>query len=142
MDEEPQVTLRRVDDYAFDVDFAMDVPTLRVDEPEPMGDSTGPNAARLLAAAVGHCLSASLLFCLAKARVDIGDVKTTATGRLQRNDRGRWRVASLAVRIEHGAGPDEQEKMKRCLGLFEDFCVVTESIRAGIPVEVSVTPAA
>jgi hypothetical protein len=32
--------------------------------------------------------------------------------------------------------------MQRCLELFEDFCVVTQSVRAGINVEVDVEPTA
>jgi hypothetical protein len=30
---------------------------------------------------------------------------------------------------------------ERCLGQFEDFCVVTESVRRGIPVAVTVVDA-
>jgi len=30
--------------------------------------------------------------------------------------------------------------MQRCLELFEDFCVVTQSVRAGIAVDVAVEP--
>jgi uncharacterized OsmC-like protein len=138
MDESPTVRLTRVDDYAFDVDFDIDVPTLRSDEPEPLGKGDGPNPTRMLLAAVGHCLSASLLFCLSKAHIEVGDVKTTATARLERNEKGRWRVSSMAVRIEHGADAETTQKMKRCLELFEDFCVVTGSVRHGIPVEVTV----
>ena len=32
--------------------------------------------------------------------------------------------------------------MERCLGQFEDFCVVTQSVRQGIPVTVEVVDAA
>jgi hypothetical protein len=31
--------------------------------------------------------------------------------------------------------------MRRCLELFQDFCIVTESVRQGIPVSVDVAPA-
>jgi hypothetical protein len=30
--------------------------------------------------------------------------------------------------------------MRRCLELFEDFCVVTQSVRRGIDAEVAVAP--
>jgi len=38
-----------------------------MDEPEPMGGNSGPNACKVLAATIGNCLTASLLFCLQKA---------------------------------------------------------------------------
>lgn len=144
MEETFAVTLSRHDDYRFDVDFGDGSgTTLRMDEPEPLGDGTGPNAARVVAAAIGNCLSASLLFCLAKARIDVADVKTHVTGTLVRNERGRMRLGSLAVRIEPNVGGVPPEKIQRCLDIFEDFCVVTASVRDGLDVAVEVeTPAA
>ena len=39
--------------------------------------------------------------------------------------------------------PEAEPRMRRCLELFEDFCVVTASVRDGIAVDVAVdTPAA
>jgi len=138
-----EVTLSRHEKYQFDVDFLDGSrATLRMDEPEPLGDGLGPNAARVLAGAIGNCLSASLLFCLGRAHIDVGDVETRITGTIVRNERGRMRLGSLKVRIDPDVGTVPSEKMQRCLDIFEDFCLVTASVREGLDVEVEVgTPA-
>jgi hypothetical protein len=65
-----------------------------------------------------------------------------ATGRLERNERGRYRIAGIDVVLSISERRGELPHQERCLEQFEDFCVVTESIRAGIPVSVSVVDAA
>ena len=133
------VTLSRRENYQFDVDFRdASGTTLLVDEPAPLGNDTGPNAARVLAAAVGNCLSASLLFCLDKAHIAVEDVETRITGTIVRNERGRMRLGSLNVHIEPNVGGVPPEKLQRCLDIFEDFCLVTASVREGIDVQVEV----
>ncbi len=136
------VTLELQQGFEFDVDFQQPgVPPLRMDEPPPLGAGHGPSAARVLAAAVGHCLSASALFCLRKARVDVRGVRTHVRGSLVRNEHGRLRVGRLAVTILPELGSGDPGRVARCLELFEDFCVVTQSVRAGIDVKVNVEPA-
>lgn len=139
--ETVEVRLDQQDLYRFSVLFGQDgVEPLVVDEPAPLGAGAGPNASRLLAAAVGHCLSASALYCLDKARVPVQGVQTTVTGQLERNERGRLRIGGLQVQIDVAVAEADRSRMVRCLELFEDFCVVTASVRNGIPVEVDVRP--
>jgi organic hydroperoxide reductase OsmC/OhrA len=136
-----EVMLDLQDGYRFLVDFDEDgVPPLLMDEPEPLGEGGGPSAARLLAAAVGNCLSASALYCLRRARIDVHAMRTTVNAALERNDAGRLRVKGIAVRIEPVVDTSEHARMRRCLELFEDFCVVTQSVRGGIDVNVTVEP--
>jgi organic hydroperoxide reductase OsmC/OhrA len=111
---------------------------LIMDEPPPLGERNGPNASRLLAAATANCLSASLMFCLAKEEVPARAVQTEATCTLIRNDKKRLRVGRLDVRITAGDALLDSKKRDRCMDLFEDFCVVTASLRQGIPVGVEV----
>src|SRR5690625_6506194 len=69
VEQEFAITLDWRGGYEFTVDFELDgVPPLLTDESPPLGEGVGPSPARLLAAAVGNCMSASLKFCLDKAR--------------------------------------------------------------------------
>jgi organic hydroperoxide reductase OsmC/OhrA len=139
--EDVTVTLELESGYRFRVDLGDPAwPPLLVDEPRPLGEGSGPNASRVLAAAVGNCLSASLLFCLRKARVEVGSLRTVVRATAARNQRGRLRVTGLAVSIEpHLLDPAaDLSRVHRCLDIFEDFCVVTESVRGGLAVDVRV----
>jgi organic hydroperoxide reductase OsmC/OhrA len=131
--------LERVRDYRFRVKFdSPSMPDILMDESEPLGKGEGPNASRLLSAAVGNCLSASLLFCLSKARVDVGNLETSVETVTRRNEKGRWRITELRVKLSPSVKEDDVERSKRCMDLFEDFCVVTQSVRNGIRVTVGV----
>jgi uncharacterized OsmC-like protein len=113
-------------------------PALTIDEPPPAGDGAGPNPAALLAAAVGGCLAASFTFCLRKARIDPDGVVARANARLVRNETGRFRIGDITVDLTVRVSENDEPKLARYSSLFEDFCIVTESVRRGIPVTVTV----
>lgn len=133
------LTLEQVQDFEFRVKFdGPGVADLMVDEPAPLGRGAGPNAARLIGAAVANCLTSSLLFCLRKFRQSPGPLRAEVHGEIVRNAQGRMRIGRFDVTIHLGAAPDTLQHFDRCLAQFEDFCVVTESVRHGIPVGVRV----
>lgn len=133
------ITMDQIQDFQFRVKFDKDqYPDLTMDEPPPLGADTGPNASRLLAAAVGNCLSASFLFGARKVRANIESLHTTVKIWYARNERGRLRIGKLKVEIEPKFDAADAAKIGRCVGLFEDFCVVTQSVRGGIDVSVEV----
>ncbi|MES9833931.1 MAG: OsmC family protein [Candidatus Thiodiazotropha sp. DIVDIV] len=133
------IHMEQEEDYAFRVKFDLKkAPDVIMDEPPPLGERNGPNASRMLAAAAANCLSASLMFCLAKEEVPSNNVSTEVTCTIVRNDKKRLRVGRLDVRITAGDELLSSKKSERCLSLFEDFCVVTASLRDGIPVGVEV----
>ncbi len=133
------ISIDQIRDYEFRVRF--DKPPgaeLIVDEPPPLGHDAGPNPSRLLAAAIGNCLAASLLFCVRKARANLESLHTEVKVQIVRNERKRLRVGRVEVTIEVGLPEADKAAARRCLPLFEDFCTVTQSIRDGIEVEVRV----
>jgi uncharacterized OsmC-like protein len=135
-----EISIEQIHDYEFRVRFDKEhYQQLELDEPAPLGADRAPNASRILSAAIGNCLSASLLFCATKARVKLGPIRTTVKTRISRNERGRLRVASIDVEIDPGISVDwASSKALQCLDIFEDYCTVTESVRQGIDVHVNV----
>lgn len=135
------VKLDRLDEYRFVVDFGTPgLDGITVDEMPPLGAGQGPNPTRLLGTAIGSCLAASLLFCLGKARISVGEMTASVTGSLQRNEKGRLRVDNLHVVLNPEMAAQDVARMGRCLEVFEDFCIVTQSVRDGVAVSVNVEP--
>ncbi len=133
------ITVDQVEDFEFRVRF--DNPQhaeLTLDEAPPLGKDAGPTAARLLAAAIGNCLSASLLMCARKSRVEMGLMKTRVTTRIDRSKKGRLRIKGVDVELDPPIAEADHEKAQRCLSLFEDYCTVTQSVREGFPINVAV----
>lgn len=132
------VSMEMIKDYEFRVKFSDNLPELLMDEPEPLGGGHGPAASKVLSAAIGNCLSASLAFCLRKARIDPQVLRTTVTTAIERNERGRMRIGKSHVLITLGVSDEDRGRIGRCTQLFEDFCVVTASVRQGIDVKVQI----
>jgi uncharacterized OsmC-like protein len=133
------ISIDQLKDYQFQVNFdGTELPALILDEPPPLGESTGPSPAQTLAAAVGGCLSMSLLFCLSKSRIDVQDIKTQVKVQIVRNEKKRLRVGKAEVVITPQLTEEGKAKAGRCLELYEEFCTVTAAVREGFDIDVKV----
>jgi organic hydroperoxide reductase OsmC/OhrA len=92
----------------------------------------------VLGAAVGNCLAASLAFCLRKSRVAVDGLTAHVTTHVAKNDHGKFRISGIDVELAPELDAANQAKFDRCEHLFEDFCIVTQSVRQGVPVNVTV----
>ncbi|MBI4290527.1 MAG: OsmC family protein [Betaproteobacteria bacterium] len=137
----PQVVtanLTQEQDFRFAIAFADGIPQIHGDEPPPLGKSTGPSPMHLLAAAVGNCLSASLLFALRKFKQNPEPIQTAVAVTVDRNAENRLRVMNINVKLTLGAPGESLAHLDRALGQFEEFCTVSQSVRQGIPITVEV----
>jgi organic hydroperoxide reductase OsmC/OhrA len=139
MEQNIRITLQQQGDYRFEARFeGTGIGPLVTDEPPPLGGGTGPDPARLLGTAVADCLAASLLFALRKFGNDPGRMQATCTLGPERNAQGRWRIHRIDVELQLGVAWESLKHASRALSQFEDFCVVTQSVRGGIDVRVRV----
>ena len=134
-----RIELIQQSDYRFEAHFDdPDIPILLTDERAPLGGNASPSPVRLLAVAVANCLAASLLFAMRKFKNDPGPLRAVATVQMVRNPQNRLRVGRIAVDLHLGAAASTIPQLDRILGQFEEFCVVTQSVRLAFPVDVRV----
>ena len=132
------VVLRQQQDFQFEIDFGEGRPTVLGDLHAPMGQGRGPTPEQLLAAAVGNCLSDSLLFALRKYKQAPEPIQTKVSAEVGRNAENRARVLALKAEITLGVPAEKLENLQRVLDQFEAFCTVTQSVAQGIPVSLEV----
>jgi uncharacterized OsmC-like protein len=140
-DQTVVVSLTQQHGYQFHVAFGGTVPTLLADEPAPMGQGLGPSPVQLLAAAVGNCLSDSLLFALRKFKQNPEPLRCTVQAEVGRNAEGRVRVLAMTARLQLGVPAASLQHLDRVLSSFEAYCTVTQSVGQGIPIGVEVLDA-
>jgi uncharacterized OsmC-like protein len=107
------------------------------DEPDPVGEASGPATPALLGAAIGHCLSASLLETLRHAHLPVEEFQAEATTVVSPNEAGLPRIERIDV-VLRPTLPAPAPRTGRCEEVFERHCTVTSSVRQGIDVNVHV----
>ena len=133
-----RVELSQRNDYRFDIAFGNDAPLLTSDEPAPLGTGLGPSPVQMLCAAVGNCLSDSLLFAFRKFKQEPSPIQCAVTAEVGRNGDNRLRVLHMSAQIRMGVLAASLEQVDHVLAQFEEFCTVTQSVRQGIPITVEV----
>ncbi|MFX1572963.1 MAG: OsmC family protein [Promethearchaeota archaeon] len=102
-------------------------------------DKIGPHPSSLLALSVLGCLAASFTFCLKKKGFTLKELTGKAEVITRRNERGFWRVK--AINIDIIPKIDNLNMRKRadiCMKFFEQYCIISESLRAGMEVNVNI----
>jgi uncharacterized OsmC-like protein len=134
-----RLRLEQESDYAFRISFEdTALAPLLTDEPAPLGHDQGPNPARLLLASIANCLVASLLFALRKHKNTPGPLVAEISASPQRNEQGRWRYPAASVTLHLPGNSAGYHNLDRVLAQFEEFCIVTQSVREGVEVDVRV----
>nr|MDO8117743.1 OsmC family protein [Candidatus Sigynarchaeota archaeon] len=115
-----------------------------IDEPPDFhGNDRGPSSVEYIGVAIGGCLGTSFAYCLQKMevvarRIDLSlDVEMHYAGDEEKNPLRITNIdATITVELEN---PDDTEILDLCIESFKRYCVVTQSVMGGIPVNVHVS---
>lgn len=139
MSDSQSVTLRQIQGFHFENAYGGGLAAYATDEPAPLGTGLAPSPVQMLLSAVGACMSSSFHFAMTKFKENSGQIVTTATGTVARDENNRLRVQGIHVAISFAAAAASIGHMERIAGQFEQFCTVGASVARGIPIHITVT---
>lgn len=101
-------------------------------------EKIGPSPARFLALAVLGCMGASFAFCLKKKNFTLDELDGKAEVIIKRNEHGFWRIKKINLNINPKIDdPQMRKRADQCRKFFEQYCIITQSVREGIEVNLN-----
>jgi len=117
--------------------FIRDFRPVEFDMPTEFGGrSRFPCPDEFLFSAVGGCLLTTFLYFKKKLRLSLRDLRVSVRGTVDSVGPMGYRITGIEVSIGVGVDAREKTKAEKCVELAKDYCHITRSIEAGVPVEV------
>jgi len=113
-------------------------PSLRFDIPESFGGrGAGYCPEELFLASIAACLVNTFAYLRPKLRLKAKSLRVEALDYVMFKD-GGYRVSEVRLKVKIEVEKGQAELARRCLGLAEEYCHITRSIKPCIPVYVEV----
>jgi len=111
-----------------------------VDEPVSFhGTDLGPSAVEYLLIGIGGCLGTTFIYCLQKNNVDLEALEVVVDGKLSHaGPKMLLRLVDVEVDLKFmPKGTSSEVEINKCMKEFTEYCIVTNSIREGVNVNVN-----
>ena len=132
------VELEHLDGCRFDVSYRTRDGELLMEEPAPMGPCHGPEAVSAFVASATYCMTSSLNYYLAKARVVPEELSARGHVKMRLTEDMFRRIDRLDIDIHIVVTEKEMKRFMRALERFTRLCIITESIKGSFPINVRV----
>jgi len=124
--------------------FKCDLGNLRMDNlyidesNKKKNEKIGPSPIKLLGLSVLGCLAASFSFCLQKKDFSLSELEGKAEVTIARNEKTFWRVKKIDIELNPKINtPEMRKRADQCREFFEQYCIISESLRTGFEVNVN-----
>lgn len=132
-----EVDIKLEEEMIFKCDLGkINMKDLFIDEQhKKLNEKIGPNPSKLLALSILGCMSASFAFCLQKKDFSLSDFEGKAFITSKRNEKGLWRIKEIKIELHPKIDSLKmRERVDQCRKFFEQFCIISESIKEGIEI--------
>jgi uncharacterized OsmC-like protein len=130
-------------DYTKDLHFkasARNFKDFEVDEPVSFhGTDLGPSAVEYLLIGIGGCLGTTFIYCLQKKNIELETFEVVVDGKVSHTGpKKRLRLENVDVDLKFTPKEASSDlEINRCMKEFTKYCVVTNSITNGLPINVN-----
>ena len=115
---------------------------IHLDEPESFhGNDIGPSPVEYFLIGIGGCLGSTFTYCLKKQGIKIDALDVVVDGQLKHlGPKMSLQLVNIEAELIITAKDGESSgKIEQCIKTFRDYCIVSNSITQGVPLDVTVS---
>ncbi|MFX1237890.1 MAG: OsmC family protein [Promethearchaeota archaeon] len=115
--------------------------SIHIDEPESFnGTELGPSPVEYVLIGIGGCLGSTLSYCLKKKGLEINKLEIIIDGKIRHEEPyNRLRITSVDAELHLNMKDNGNTgEIDSCVESFLKYCIVSNSISQGIPIDVKV----
>jgi len=130
-------------DYTKDLHFKASVRNFKdfnIDEPTSFhGTNLGPSAVEYLLIGIGGCLGTTFIYCLQKNNIELETFEIVVDGKVSHTGpKTLLRLENVDVDLKFTPKEASSDvEINRCMEEFAKYCIVTNSIANGLPINVN-----
>ena len=135
-----KISIDWIDQLGFSADIRH-FKNLLMDEPASFkGSDRGPSPVEYLLTGIGGCLGASFIYCCKINELKIKSLNIVVDGTL--THKGPYNLLQLDhIDVELNVNEIEEKykkKLDKCIGLFESYCVISNTLSTGLSIATTV----
>jgi organic hydroperoxide reductase OsmC/OhrA len=112
---------------------------LKIDMPQDFaGFGRSPCPDQLFLASIGGCLLTTFLHFARRLHLDVRDIRIPVREQISLRKSEGYRITAVEAEIQVDTDGEYVELAGRCAELARDYCHITRSMEASIPVNVSI----
>lgn len=115
---------------------------IHIDEPESFhGTDKGPSPVEFFLIGIGGCLGSTFAYCLQRHNVEIDALEVVVDGLLKHaGPEMSLKLVNIEAELLITARDnDSSEKIEQCINSFQEYCIITNLITQGVPLDVRVS---
>ncbi len=100
------------------------------------GSGSAASPEQLFMASVASCMITTFIYLAKKLNLHVEEVFAEVSGRLERAEKGGYKIGNINVNIGVKVGKGEEKDAENCLRALDTYCIIKNTLESPPPITV------
>lgn len=94
------------------------------------GKGSAPSPEHMFLASIAACMITTFIYMAKKVNLKVKDVRAKVSGKLERMERGGFRISNISAKIEVSVERGAEKDAEKCLNALNTYCIIKNTLDA------------